>query len=253
MIYSYLYLFQKAFVSHQKIDDQIESKWVTTLKQIDTAFSANIGKLVTGQQGFQKTFVSIADSLVNDTAQMLTKEAVQWAEHWAALHILHLAAKQVQVATETAGDAEKHAVVAASNIAEITSDAGLAGAAAFASVMEALPFPANIAAAPGVAAGASAATEAFAVEAAFGGGGVADHDMIAGLHANEMVLAPSLSAGIQNMVRNANSGSGGTRVHYAPNVYGSGTHEFKKILRAHSDEIVQIVRREYRRGNLKVG
>lgn len=59
---------------------------------------------------------------------------------------------------QTAGDAAQQAVDDTKAAGQIGAEAGVAGAAGFASVMEALPFPANVATAPEVAAAAAAAT-----------------------------------------------------------------------------------------------
>ena len=70
----------------------------------------------------------------------------------------------------------------------MTGEAGAGAAAAFASVMEALPFPVNIAAAPAVAAATLAQIESFGSLSAFKDGGLVPSDMITLLHEDEMVL-----------------------------------------------------------------
>ncbi|HET9304876.1 MAG TPA: hypothetical protein VFO46_02505 [Candidatus Sulfotelmatobacter sp.] len=63
------------------------------------------------------------------------------------------------------------AVESAVNVAKVTSEAGVGAAAGFASVMEAVPFPENIALAPGVAAATFAEIMGYAGAAAYAAGG----------------------------------------------------------------------------------
>jgi hypothetical protein len=101
---------------------------------------------------------------------------------------------------DVTGDAEAISENATRNYALIISDAGLAGAAAFASVIAALPFPANIAVAPGVAAGAVGDTLAFAAVASAAGGMDVTKDQLVKVHENETILPPPLAEGFKGLI-----------------------------------------------------
>src|ERR1035437_7160363 len=92
----------------------------------------------------------------------------------------------------------------AASEAKVSASAGESGAAGFASVMESIPFPANVALAPAIAAAAAAATLAFGQ---FALGGMVPSDMLALIHAGEYVTpAAQVAAGNYGP---GNSGGGG--------------------------------------------
>jgi hypothetical protein len=101
---------------------------------------------------------------------------------------------------EAAGQTAAVAAVISSNELKIGSDAGAAGAAAFASVMEALPFPINVSTAPEVAAAAVAQTLGFLAVGAAEKGAVLKEDMLIAAHKNETILPPPISLGLQNLI-----------------------------------------------------
>jgi hypothetical protein len=102
------------------------------------------------------------------------------------------AAHETGIATRSAGDvteaATRVATAVTSNIAIVMSEAGAAGAAGFASVMEALPFPINVATAPAVMAAAVATTLSNLTLASAAGGMDVQHDQILKAHEKEVVL-----------------------------------------------------------------
>ena len=98
------------------------------------------------------------------------------------------------------GKSSKVAQTIVTNDAIITSEAGAAGAAAFASVMESVPFPANIAIAPGVMAAAIGTSLSNLALGSAAKGAVLNEDMLVQAHAQEMILPEKLSIGLQNMI-----------------------------------------------------
>jgi hypothetical protein len=118
-------------------------------------------------------------------------------------------AQTTQESSIAIGNSVKHGLEVAAGIASATVAAGEGAAWAFASVLEALPFPANVAAAPGVAATQFAAIEAFGIPKAMKGA-LLSQDMLVQAHAGELILPPALSSGVQSIVKNQSEpGRGG--------------------------------------------
>src|SRR5439155_1182856 len=126
---------------------------------------------------------------------------------------------------------------------EIFIDAKTAGAHAFKSVMEAMPFPANVVLAPIAAAGAFGAVMAFG---SFEKGGVIPSTGMHYLHEGEGILTTSQTVNLQQA---ADKGfSGRQSFHYSPVINAIDSRGVKAALWEHSEEISKIVRNEMRKG-----
>jgi hypothetical protein len=163
-----------------------------------------------------------------------------------------------------AGATAQKAVDTAANDAKIVSDAGVAGAAAFMSVMEALPFPENIAAAPGVMASAVATTLSNLTLGSAAMGAVVPQDMPIFAHAKEMVLPAHLSTFVQTAAAGAAGGPGGIGGVGGPGSPGGSSDVIHKTMHNHirvevhnnggamgQDDITAAVKRGIRRGALR--
>ena len=133
-------------------------------------FASGINKMITHEQSFGRSLAQMALQIeLNLIDQGIKRVAVKYGEEFAKMIASHLgfitkfiADHSSFLATvlgiETTNKAAKAAVAKTADTAEVMADSGLSFAAGFASVMEALPFPVNVATAPGVAASAAAAT-----------------------------------------------------------------------------------------------
>ena len=196
-----------------------EQAMAAATKKITDEFVQGINRMIQGQESLGRiaaqTGSQIALHLVD---QGIERVVTKYGEDFAKIIASHsqfitqfISDHSTFLATllgiETTSDAKKLAQTIASNTTQITSDAGLSFAAGFASVMEALPFPENVATAPEVAAAAAAQTEAGAF--AFEKGGIVPEPKFhfdaggvvpAYLHAGEMVLPKHISSAIQTAV-----------------------------------------------------
>jgi hypothetical protein len=107
----------------------------------------------------------------------------------------------------TGGEAEASTAVSTATVTQILSLAGRAGAAGFASVMEALPFPANVATAPGVMTEAIGTTLSNLSLGTAMKGALLDKDQLVAAHATEMILPPPISMGLQNVIKHGSIGA----------------------------------------------
>lgn len=139
----------------------------------------------------------VADTTAQaQTVLLQTQQLTQFTTNETAETTAH----SVGVAARQAADTTGYAATAAQNVAIITSEAGVAGAAAFASAMVALPFPANIPAATAAMAAAIATTLSNLGLGAAEKGALLDSDRLVAAHANELILPSKISSGLQNAI-----------------------------------------------------
>jgi hypothetical protein len=133
------------------------------------------------------------------TQTLLTTQGAAYTTNETAMTTAHSVALAARSAMDMAEMTARVASVLASNVAIVTSEAGAAGAAGFASVMEALPFPANISVAPGIMAAAIGITLGNLPLASARGGMDVEHDQLAFLHKREVVLPESIAQNFRAM------------------------------------------------------
>jgi hypothetical protein len=222
--------------------------WTQLTARINSAFDQSIQGLVKGTMTFGKAFGSLLDNLLGDFISFLAKKVEKWAEE----QLLELALHS-QFLTNILGlDAVNHAASTAEGAVaaslQVTQQAGVAGAAGFASVMASVPFPANIALAPETAAAAIAATLSNLSLASAAGGYDVPQDMLAMVHANEMILPASLSSGLKSMIT---GGSGGPQitVNYNGDFSAIDSRGMEAVFDKNSNSIAKMVRKELRKSN----
>jgi len=180
---------------------QIElQKLGTTTNQLGTQikgaiqgdFQTFFNSLITNSRQAGKAFeqlgVSIVQSLERIVAQMLITMAIQ-----KVMSLLGFGSGNQQANTE------KQEKTVLANTGQAQSDV-------FVQAIEAVPFPANLAAAPAASALVGAMMAPMAAEAAGGGlgsaakGALLDHDMLIQAHAQEMILPADISRGMQRVI-----------------------------------------------------
>ena len=115
----------------------------SAFQQIGSSFQSEVLGILQGTETISQAVSKMYQDLILGLAQYIIQKGEKKAEEWAIDKLFHV-----------------HAVTAST-----AASAGQSMAAGFASVMEALPFPANVAAAPSVAAAAGAQTTAFGLSA----------------------------------------------------------------------------------------
>jgi hypothetical protein len=185
-----------------------------------------VDQAITGQKSIGASFEELGVSMLRNLTESLAKMELKRAEDWALQKVEHALGIAANNATDAAGAAAKQTV---SNEATIQGSAGAGAAAGFASVMEALPFPFNVAVAPGIAASTLAQIEAFGSIAAFAQGGIVPDTGLAWLHGGEMVLPKQLSDKVQNAT---DGGSGGdTHVHLHINAIDAASFDNSNVMK----------------------
>jgi hypothetical protein len=156
-------------------------------QDFNTFFSSMITGSKSAGQAFAQLGVSIVQSLEEIVAQMLVTMAIE--------KVFNLLGLGDQAKANTTKQKE----VIAANTAEAASDI-------FVQAIEFFPFPANLAAAPALAGVAEAEMGALTAGAGLIGGSAAqgaylNKDMLLQAHAEEMVLPPHLSTGLDYAIR----------------------------------------------------
>lgn len=231
----------------QKVLDEREKAWRSFFDKINGEFTSHIDAMITGQERFSVAMSRIGVSILNDFVSMLARRLLKWIEQLIIENILHKSAVAQQLTDFITGESVKAGARSAFNTTAVVSDSGVAGAAAFTSVIEALPFPENVAVAPGVGIAAMLQAQSYIPIAAAAGGWEVPSDQLAYLHRKEVVLPAALSGGLKDLI--ARGSGGGINVHYAPTIHALDARGVDEILSAHSDTILRMVAREARRRN----
>ncbi len=205
-----------------------EKEYQQLWKSIGSTFKSTIDGLLQGNetiaQAFQKLYTQLIQSAANYFEQMLMKRVEDYV-------------MSKLFAQKDAGSS-------------IAASSGKAMAAGVASVMAALPFPANIAAAPGVGAEAAAMATGPSMallnsldSAAGGQYRVTASEQMTALHRNEMVLPAGLAERMRNVIENGGGGGGGITVVVNHSVNAIDAASFQTTIKRHGNIIGNEVAR----------
>jgi len=200
-----------------------EQQYKQVFSQIGSTITSNVLDVLKGTETITQAFQKMYQSLITSLANYIAQKAEKKAEEWLIDKLFHT--KSV--------------------VAETGAATGKAMTASFASVMSALPFPANVATAPAVAAAAGAQATGFGLAglaAMFELGGIVPQDGLAYLHKDEKIIPASKSgtgAGLD--------GIGGITVVVNHSVSAVDAASFQGHIRRHSNMIANEVTRALKR------
>jgi hypothetical protein len=202
----------------QKVNAQVEQNFVKTYSMITGIVNHNIASWITGHETFGRMVISIADEMATALINYFLKEAEQY--------LLGFITKKFFAE------------------ANVSIDAGRAGAGAFASVMESVPFPLNMALAPAMATVAMTQTMAYG---SFDTGGLAQKTGLAMIHQGEIAMPAEVSSAFRSMAAGGPVGGGRTVHHHTTfNLHHNGP-DAKEVLET---QLVPMIRQAQRRGEL---
>lgn len=251
----------------QKISDELKQNqtlWGTVMQQFNLSEKQVTDSL---KNDFTSFFMSLASG-TRTAAQAFAEfglSILHSLEEIAAQMLSNIIITELLNAVGVGGNSTQVTKTITSNDMMIASNAGAAGAAAFASAMEALPFPANVATAPAVMAEAIATTMSNLALGTAARGAVLPEDMLVQAHKDEMILPPHLSTGLQQaidkdsfrspsvaaMADQVAAGAGGSRestVHMTNNFYHNGPDALE-VMRS---QLVPEISKALRRGQLNL-
>lgn len=254
---------QQQLQDTDKILQQELQKYKTTYQTITNDFNSTVAKLITSTESPGRAFARMLDSMIEQLAVFVLQYGEKKAEMWI---LDEIATRAHSAATLAALTAEGDAVLAmqttqttagvaaqkAAAVGEITTDAAVAGAGAYAATA-AIPLV-GPELAPGAAAASYAGALSFLGLAAFekGGivGGMSGMPVPIMAHAGERVLTTQQT---QNFERVANSTSNhrAVNIHYNPSINAYDRSGMKQTLTAERDTILSIVRQGLNSGALR--
>lgn len=203
----------------QKVNDKAKIEFQKYFNTVTSQMNNALAQWVTGHETLGKAMTQVWDRAANNFIQ----NSMKMIEQMLIAAIMHKGILKTEILGEAKSAAAK------------TYNA-LAG----------IPYIGPFIAPP-------AAAAAFAAVMSFGSfdrGGVAGQDMQGQIHKNEMVLDPSLSIGMQNLIRGGTGGGSQVmHMHYSPVVHNYGG-TFEDALNKHGQAVARIVRREMRNGRL---
>lgn len=167
------------------------------VQQVDQAFFNGVNEWILGQKKFSQAMIDAWKNIVSAVIKDIEEIAAKWIEE----HIIMAAIEKILGVS----GASKVAAHNTENVLMATSDAAAGAGAAFASVIEALPFPVNVAVAPGVAAEVLATGLGFAAAASAETGGFIPRDGGVMLHQGEVVVNHPVTEMLSNIAERGNA------------------------------------------------
>lgn len=202
----------------EKLNNKMAEKFKQTMKKMTDDFNNAIAQWATGHETFAKAFMNLEDQM----AQTFIKNLLKMMEQMLIAELMHKSAMK----TEIMGSAK----TAAANTYKSISAIPVVG-----------PFLA-----PPAAAAAFAAVMAFG---SFDRGGVVGEDMMGMVHKREMVLDPSLSIGLQNLIKSGKTSGAGHTI----NMGGVNIHNHGGSPQQTEEELAKMFHRAARKGLITVG
>lgn len=224
---------------HQQAALLFKQNWDKAMNQFNAGFIKAMNETITHSktisQAFATMFNQIIMDLVNYVAQWLLKEAEKWA---------------MTKVMQDMGITTQKTVQNAANLATITSDASVAAAGAMAYYSSINPAIASA-----MAAKQFTATMVYAATLHDTGGMLAHQGMAVNLSgAPERVLSPTQTSNFEKVVNQSTSSSSSSsssiRLTYSPNINAYDRSGMSKTLKAHADDVLDIVQYGIRSGKL---
>lgn len=244
---------QKYQLQSERLTEQLaaqqQSEWNTVFATINRPLASFTSTMLHGTENISLAFRRMGNQLLISTVSSLEQVALKWAEHWLIVNVLQKSALAQQLADIATGNAAKHAIQSAANVSSVIGSAGVAGAAAFASVMAALPFPINVATAPEVSAAALGEALSFTTIASQATGGFTTGTGLVMMHPNEVTMPADVSASFRRIMSANNNGIGGGHTFaFAPVVHAMDAEGVDRVLVKHQKIFQEHVRRWARNG-----
>lgn len=240
----------KTVADGMKSDEQRFNQFFTG---VNSGMMTLTNQMLRGQVTIGAGFARLGVQMEMAMIQALEKMVLKWVEQHLFMMITHQTWLAQLLGLDAANNAAKTAQSAAAADASVTQQAGIAGAAAFASVMASLPFPENIAAAPGAMAAAISATLGNLSLASAAGGMEVPNDMLAMVHKNEMVLPAGISSGLKTAIGAQPGGQkaamqANPEQHIHMNVHAVDRQGVQRLFKNNSGEMMRTIKKAARHG-----
>lgn len=226
---------------------QKSAPYMQATQQISNGLSGALASWEKGQQSFVSSFGRSLGQMVLSMQSHLLQMAAMWAAHELQGILLHTAANQVKVASDTTAAAQSKSIGLSESLSQANQAAMKAATNTYASV-SAVPIVGPVLA-PIAAAGAYTAVLGLtALASAEGGwGSVPADNTLANLHKNEMVLPAKYAENIRNMTSNSHSS---ITNNFGGNTINGGGKSLPEMLDDHEDAVASKLGQMHRDGKL---
>jgi hypothetical protein len=231
-----------------RLNSQVTEAHRRSIRDVSGEIKRGLTQWIVGYRSFRDAVIGVYASLVERAVGYILELGARHIEEWILETVFHHTQKAQQLANTAASAAAESAIVSTENVGQITSEAAVAAATAYAA------YAWNPALAEAMAGEAFAAAMSWAPIAAFEQGGIVPATDIALLHKKEMVLPEPISV----MLQKAAAEPGASAVSPPRPVWVSQTNTIQaldargvaEVLRKNRDELARTIRLAMRQGKL---
>ena len=222
---------------------KVHGEWQKTFDTMNADITKVMNSWLEGSRNMTMVFVKMFDTILTQLADFVLKWLLKKAELWAEEKILTALGLTAQRAEQGVG-----------NVAAVVGDAAVAAAGTLAYYSAINPVIA-----PAMAEAAYATTMTYAPMAAMAAGGVVGGQSGMAVpilaHAGERVLTPQQTQNFERMANGTGAAVPGrgdvhTHLHYNGQVNAYDRSGMRSTLKAHAEDILDVVRDGYRNGLL---
>jgi len=177
---------EKLRLEMAKLTQQWKTEVQSSVSQVGHTITTGFNGWIQGQERFGKAAQRVWNSILMTAIESIERIAAEWITKHILMAAVAKAMKLVGLGGGDDGDSEKRSAKATG---AIQTDAAQAAADVFAQAISQIPFPANLAAAPALAAATEAQVMAFQAQAIAGGASGAASGFAAGGYVARSMLA----------------------------------------------------------------
>lgn len=219
--------------AQQKAALDTQHAWDQAVKPMESAFSTALQGMAAGTENFRTAFKNVMDSIVKDIFSSSINAMVhQWLTGEQTKTVATEIQNKLRLADTTASATATKTVNAQVATTDITTKAAQSAAGAF-SAMVSIPYVGPVLAVAAMVAAEAAVMALIGKIASAEGGMVVDHDQLAMVHEDEMILPRHISQGINEKILNPEGSSGNSMAGGSGNTYHIHAHDarsFEKYL-----------------------
>jgi hypothetical protein len=231
-----------------RLNSQVTESQRRSIREISGEIKHGLTQWIMGYRSFRDAVIQVYASLVERAVGFILEIGARQIEEWILETVFHQGEKAKQLASTAVSAATETAIVSSKNVGQVTSEAAVAAATAYAAYAWDPPL------AEEMAAEAFAATMAWAPLAAFEQGGIMPKTDLALLHKNEMVLPEHLSVGLQNLIEGRPGGTERQPAIYPRIEFGdihvTDARGLEQAIRQAEDQLAKSIKKLMRQGKV---
>jgi hypothetical protein len=232
--------------SAQKTADAEMQAFMKVFQPVGRAFDGMVNGILQGTLRVSEAFRRMGANIVISTIDAIAQMGLRWAEHFIVVEVLEHVSILRRIGDFIAGEGVKKSVQVAAAVSEVTEQAGIGAAGAYASALVALPFPVNIAVAPEVAATQFGAIMGIGLPKAETGAYI-PRDMAIFAHQGEQVLSRGSTEEVGKMAKTFNDGGSGSQ-NIGIHINALDSKSINDFLHGNKAAFTKLIRQQVRNG-----